>query len=136
MANYVAIARSSYFPVRDHEAFRAWVVQRGLGLFEADDREEFHTFAIHSGDHEGGWPTTAFNHADGEDEEIDIFEELADHILDGWCAILIQVGWEKLRYLTGNAILVSRNLIEHIDLETQMQARAEALGLECTGVEY
>jgi hypothetical protein len=42
-----------------------------------------------------------------EDTEIDLVRELAEHLPKGQVAVLMEIGAEKLRYLTGVAIAVN-----------------------------
>jgi hypothetical protein len=42
-----------------------------------------------------------------EDKEFDLTAELAEHLSKGQVAILMEVGAEKQRYLTGEAIAVN-----------------------------
>ena len=43
------------------------------------------------------------------DHEIDFYAELAKHLQNGWVAIVMEVGAEKLRYVTGYAVAVNHN---------------------------
>lgn len=74
---------------------------------------------IHPGDisDDGAWPSQAWvEHEDEvgggwtEDwEEIDIVDELAEHLEDGSVAVLMEAGSEKHRYVCGYATAVNSN---------------------------
>lgn len=103
MANWYGSARSNYFCVKDRDAFLKWVERRGLGLFMNENEAD--SFAIHPGGStdSGGWPTLDTEN----DAEIDLTAELAEHLSKGQVAILMEVGAEKLRYVTGEAVAVN-----------------------------
>lgn len=102
MANWYGSSRSNYFRVKDREAFLQWTEKRGLGVFKSDENAEH--FAIYSADNDNGsWPS----YDPEEDIEIDLVAELAQHLPKGQVAVLMEIGAEKLRYLTGIAIAVN-----------------------------
>lgn len=103
MANWYGTARSNYFRVKDRDAFLKWAEKRGLGVFESS--EDAGLFAIHSGDSTdgGSWPSYDVE----KDTEVDLVRELAEHLPNGQVAVLVEVGAEKLRYLTGQAIAIN-----------------------------
>jgi hypothetical protein len=102
MANWYGSSRSNYFCVKDRESFLQWAEKRGLGVFKSESNPEH--FAIHSGDSDSGsWPSYELE----ADAEIDLVTELAVHLPKGQVAVLMEIGAEKLRYLTGVAIAVN-----------------------------
>lgn len=101
MANYHASARSSYFKVKDLEAFKAWAQRLRLGVWESD-RDPGDTpgtrgmVAINTEDtDDGGWPSLRV-HCDANEcpeldtgadarwfcdgHDIDFAAELAEHL--------------------------------------------------------
>jgi len=103
MANWYGTARSNYFRVKDAEAFVQWAERRSLGVLKTERGADI--FAIHSGDStgDGSWPSYDMD----EDTEIDLVRELAEHLPKRQVAVLMEIGAEKLRYLTGVAIAVN-----------------------------
>jgi hypothetical protein len=102
MANWYGTARSNYFRVKDKDAFLKWADSRGLGVFTSEESADL--FAIHGGGtDDGSWPSYDME----GDTEIDIVVELAPHLPRGQIAVLMEIGAEKLRYLTGVAIAVN-----------------------------
>lgn len=99
MANYCATARSNYFRIKDAGAFKKWCQKRRLNSWIKDDR-----YAISPDETtETGWPRY-----DGDtDDEIDLELELSKHLDPSDIAVLMEIGSEKLRYLTGEAVAVS-----------------------------
>jgi hypothetical protein len=106
MANYVGSARSNHFRVRDGAAFLDWVGTLP-GVVAREDGASPDRFALLVEDGEdGSWP--AWRHdEEGEDEEIDLYTELAGHLAEGEVVVLQEVGAEKLRYLVGYAVAVN-----------------------------
>jgi hypothetical protein len=72
---------------------------------EDDDPERFALLVEDSDD--SGWPNWRYDEQAGEEEEIDLYAELAGHLADGAVAVLQEVGSEKLRYLVGYAVAVN-----------------------------
>lgn len=102
MANYYAYARSNYFRVKDLPDFDAFCRKWDLAKTE---REERVGFLVNS---EHGLNTGYYYDPEtGEDVEANFEQELSSHLLDGEVAIVIQIGWEKLRYLTAWAWAVN-----------------------------
>jgi hypothetical protein len=103
MANWYGTARSNYFRVKDKDAFLKWADGRGLGVFKKEDSADL--FAIYGGESadDGSWPSYDVE----GDTEIDLVTELAQHLPKGQIAVLMEIGAEKLRYLTGVAIAVN-----------------------------
>lgn len=106
MANWYGSARSNYFRVKDDTAFRAMAKSVGLGVWENDEDKSL--LAVYPLDNDsGGWPSSKFNEATNDYDEIDLADEIAPHLAEGEVAVLMEVGAEKLRYLSGTAIAVN-----------------------------
>lgn len=106
MANYVATTRSNYFEVKDIAAFEDWCASRNLSHWRKDDCDPaapLYAIADENGD---GWPSSIFDDEADEVVDIDLAAELAAHLAPGNVAVLIEVGFEKLRYLVGVAVAV------------------------------
>ena len=103
MANWYGTSRSNYFRVRDKDEFLKWADGRGLGVF--NNKESADLFAIYGGENtdDGSWPSYDVE----ADTEIDLVGELAQHLPKGQIAVLMEIGAEMLRYLTGVAIAVN-----------------------------
>lgn len=97
MANWCGTSRSNYFKVKDEVAFKAWAESCYLTVYEDSDG----AFMIHP-EGEDGWPSRT-----SEDSYLDLFAELPAHLAENQVAVLMEVGAEKLRYVTGNAVAVS-----------------------------
>lgn len=96
MANYDAAARSSYFRVKDERAFRALFEDYVLDVVGKEDEDSVGEDGLVAllcvGG--GGWPTGL-----GPDEDQDIADLVAPHLAEGWVAVFIEAGHEKLRCL-------------------------------------
>ena len=110
MANYYATARSNYFRVKNTQAFEDWCSKWHLDCWSKPYTDIGDRYAISpNADTEAGWPYCGLDEATDEYYEIDFPKELASHLDPRDIAILIEVGWEKLRYLTGEAVAVHAN---------------------------
>ena len=103
MANWYVTARSNYFRVKDKDAFLKWANGRGLGVFKNEENADL--FAIYGGEgtDDGSWPSYDVE----GDTEFDFVAELVQHLPKGQIAVLMEIGAEKLRYLTCVAIAVN-----------------------------
>lgn len=136
MANWYGSARSNYFQVKNAEAFLEWAERRGLGVFKSEQNAD--VFAIHPGEStdNGDWPSYDME----EDKEFELAPELSEHLCPRQVAVLLEVGAEKLRYLTGHAIAVNhkgRFVVLSLDDIYRKAAREFRVGEnEITRAEY
>jgi hypothetical protein len=133
MANYYGYARTSYFEVNDLEAFRAAVEPLEVEVVVEDGHPE--RVALLSNE-DGGWPDQYWNEAEQTDVEVDLVSLVADHLADGWVAVFMEVGHEKLRYLFGIAVAVNASgEVRKVDL-TDIYRLAAQLGPNLTHATY
>lgn len=101
MANFYGNARSNYFEVKDMEAFeKEMSTLPDITVIHADGLVGV---MVDSGD-SGCFPSWKYNEEgeqDMEEEEIDIVEIVAGHLVEGAVAIFMEVGAEKMRYISG-----------------------------------
>ena len=133
MANWYGTARSNYFRVKDNAAFLIWTDALNLDSFQ--DKEGRYAIAASS---DQGWPSSYYDAELGEDFDLDLPMELATHLADGEVAILMEVGNEKLRFLTGYAVAVnSKGDLVSVGLDEIYQKAATAFNNhDITRAEY
>lgn len=133
MATWYGQARSNYFRVKDEDEFARWVESvRGLELISDGEGR----LGLLSTDEFGHWPVSSYNEETEEDEDIDVFGEVASRLQEGSVAVFVEVGAEKMRYLTGFALAVnSKGEETRMDLG-EIYERAKSLGEEITCAEY
>jgi hypothetical protein len=103
MANYYSSSRSNYFKVKDTEKFKDFLDStRSLSFIE--DKEGRVGFLVET---EEGLPYYIYDEETGEESELDLAQELSQHLIDGEVAIYQEVGAEKLRYLVGYSVAVN-----------------------------
>ena len=95
MANYYGFARSNQFAVKDVEAFKKAVENYNVTVQVQDNR-----VTLLSND-ESGWAWNDYSNY--EDEPIWWDEIFKEHLQDDWVVIVMEVGYEKLRYFGGFA---------------------------------
>jgi hypothetical protein len=120
MANYYGYGRSNYFKVKDMDAFIAFT-EKFNGSIEiaindtcpnAEYREKLKNLTsddaicLLSNDECGDLPGWVYNEETDDDEEIDIFKAIAEHLQEEKDNLFIwqHVGHEKLRYVSGYAM--------------------------------
>ena len=141
MANYYSWGRSNYFQVKDAAAFEAWCKRwdGALEVIRGGDSGELHGLFFET---IPGFRWAQEGEADllsgyAEDwAEADFVAELADHLADGWVAVLMEVGHEKRRYLMGFATAVNSSK-ESITVDIwSIYEWVEQLGQHVTKAQY
>jgi hypothetical protein len=135
MANYTAYFRSNYFAVKDVAQFQAFCAAFQLEMIRDTENNQTLYGFLNEGN-ESGLPATRYNEATDDWEEVDFMCELAAHLTDGYVAIVMEVGYEKMRYLIGvaRAVNAAGEMVE-VDLD-EIYARAAALGPRRTSCTY
>lgn len=103
MANYEPFVRSNYFQVLDPTAFRSWCAERGLEVIDDEDPVHGTLYGFIADD---GIPNDRLDDETDEYVDIDFYAELAAHLVTGWIATVREIGYEKMRYLTGYTVAV------------------------------
>ncbi len=130
MANYIGFARSNYFKVNDTKKFEELCDKWNLRLIKKDDLVGFL-----DDDTEGGLPNYAETE-DGEDLEFDDFlKELSDLLVEDEVAIMIEIGYEKMRYLVGFALAINSKGEQVTTNLSDIYKKAESLGKNITTAE-
>lgn len=125
MANYIGFTRTNYFSVTDADKLRD-IVNRivwGEGelnfLAEENGRWSFGAY----GNIRGLRPAEpVLSDEDGEEEDSEwdadeIYAALQEIIAPGDAAIITEIGYENLRYLVGDAVIITRDSIEAVNLQ-------------------
>ncbi len=141
MANYYATARSNYFAVKDETAFREWAARLGLHILEPTHRDKvadgIPRYGITPGDGDGsGWPTMRYNEETDDYDDTDVSEQLSAHLANDEVAILMEVGNEKLRYVSGSAVAVNNQGKSVFHNLGTIYQKARRLGKNITLAEY
>lgn len=145
MANYYGQARTNYFAVKDADAFLADMADLPVEVITetTDSGETLYGFLDANQDGAGldYSRIIEIENEDGEVEEtnVDIFwtDILASHLADGHVAILMEIGSEKYRYLSGYAVAVnSKGETREVILSKDIDALAHELGDHVTEVSY
>ena len=105
MANYSGTLRTSYVAVKDTAAFHKWLA--GFPGLEALHHKGG-LLGFYSED--GELPGRRYPDEGWDGEEIDdttFFDELATHLAEDQALVILHTGNERLRYLSGWAIVVT-----------------------------
>ena len=136
MADYIGMARSNYFRVKDPQAFKALCERFNLELITQQDQQHG---LLHGWLNENGGIPDFEPDADGGDgEEVDFMGELAEQLEPGWVAVAQEIGYEKMCYLNGYAVAVNSEgkQVEVAIQDVFQAARKAGLGELMTGAEY
>ena len=134
MANYISFTRSNYFRVTDPEAFKKIINcvitdEDSLELWErTENGMTYYAFGAYSSicglRHEA---EDADN--DGEFEAEAVYEALSKVVAPDDAIIITEIGYEKLRYLTAYAVVITREKTELVELrETSIDVACSLLG--------
>lgn len=130
MANYYATTRSNYFRVLDPDTFKTWCNDRSLEVWDKDIAgDTFYAISADTGD-SSGWPSQTLETDENGDEDfvdIDFDGELAEQLDPRDIAVLMEVGYEKLRYLVGVAVAIHPDGRKHIININSITDEAKAL---------
>lgn len=102
MANFYGQGRTNYFIVKDGEKFENQINSLGEGISPSielikDERGWCLLF-------EDGIPTYFYDEESGEEYEVDMETIIKENLADGSVCVMMEVGAEKLRYLSGWAV--------------------------------
>lgn len=112
MANFEEKVTSNFFKVKDPKLFINEIEEKQIECFFEQKHDDSERFAVVSYD---GLITTDEN---DEDFEYDDFIKLIqNHICDDEIVVVKSIGNEKLRYLTADVSIVSKEKIEYIDFK-------------------
>jgi hypothetical protein len=104
VANYDSWSRSNYFKVKDIAKFKEFSNQAGFDVHEKNGR-----VCITPANNDGLFNYDLDFGAEDEDFKEDdyLLQQLAKHLCDNEVAVLLEVGHEKLRYVSGYAQIVN-----------------------------
>lgn len=100
MANYHGTARSSYFEVKDREAFREALAPFSVEIVGNSK------IALVSKSEDGSWDLREVDE-NGDEQAFDLISDLPDYLKEGEVAIFMECGAEGHRYVVGEAIAIS-----------------------------
>ena len=137
MANYYASARTNYFAVTDLEAFKADLESKTSSVQVVSKEEDGLTLvALLGNDDDGAGFPFEYENEDGDYVELDWAEIFKAHLEDGWVAIIMESGAEKLRYIAGYAVAYnSKGETVSINLD-DIYEKAKSIGTSITHATY
>lgn len=128
MANYECTVRTNYFHVKDEEAFRKLmegiVSEYGIELFEKNDPEGEKLFGFGSYGSLYGICKDSEEDDDEYDEKEVLYQKLQSCVAEDDAVIILTAGNEHLRYVTGDAVCITHDKIEYLDLTCLAVAKA------------
>lgn len=108
MANYEATARTNYFTVKDRAAFNMWFDEL-VGVSGTQRTKDPAIPEMICIVFDESLPDDRVFHMDDTDEEnpVDFWAELSEHLITGEVCVAQEVGHEKMRYVSGHSIAVN-----------------------------
>lgn len=128
MANCECTVRTNYFHVKDEEAFRKLVEgivsDDRIWLFEENDPEGEKLFGFGSYSSLRGIRKDSAEDDDEYDKEKVLYQKLQSCVAEDDAVIILTSGNEELRYVTGDAVCITHDKIEYLDLIRLAVAKA------------
>ena len=125
MANYEATTRTNYFRVTDEEKWQE-LFEGLISHDEIDDYTKKKDGITYHGF--GAYSSIEYMDAETEECDFDIFiNELQKILPDNEAFIYMEVGNEKLRYLTGIVIVATNKEMRSMSLESWAKEQAKLL---------
>lgn len=106
MANWYGIARTNYVKVKDVDALTKFLDDSSIEIHVHPMMPDYVMFSPDSMSDYGGFEYQTYDE-DNNEVEFTWADDIAPHLCEGQILVVHQVGWEKLRYLTGFAIAVA-----------------------------
>lgn len=104
--NYEITARSNYFRVKDPQAFIDAVKALNTCMYAERHDSQPEKVALFVA--VGGWPGYRVDE-EADEHDFDLVEFIAAHLKDDDIAVLMAIGHEGLRYVTGYAQAINAN---------------------------
>ena len=154
MANYYCSTRTNYFHVNDPDSFREFMAhvegcEEDVQLWEEKDAEGNPVFGFGCDGNIFGYVEhnlpvdcdPAFNgdvtiddegldEDDGPDYDVcysAFVKGLQEHVADNDAVIIFESGHEKLRYVVGSAVIITKTDVEYVNIEDAAIAQARQM---------
>lgn len=145
MTNYESCIRTNYFHVNNPEEFKKYMrrvygTEDSIELWEEKDSEGKPVFGFGTMGGIGGVNPEDENAEEVEDSEYDtVIDDLQTFVADGDAIIILECGHEKLRYIVGSALIITKDQCESMDIADLAASQAARLLGDpswCTRCEY
>ncbi len=117
MANYYGTVRTNYFHVKSEEAFRELMshvtAEDEIHIFEETDLSGKPMFGF--GCYGSIYGLISDDDEEAEESYDDFILKLQECIVDDDAAIIMEAGYEKLRYIVGTALVVTSKETYFVD---------------------
>lgn len=114
MANYYSTARTNYIKLTDAEALKESLKPFGCTVVSSNTNTDMHCIL---GDNDSGFNVT-IDDEDDQSTEFDFETHVMPFVREEEVLVIIEIGNEKLRYLTGEATALIRRgeVVERVDI--------------------
>lgn len=121
MANYNCVVRTNYFRVKDKDAFRdlikrSYGSEENLELFEREEGGKT-LFGFGCYGSIAGLRSETDENDPGDENYDDFIDELQRLVADDDAVIIMEAGWEKLRYIVGQAEIVTGDSYRVVNIQ-------------------
>lgn len=123
MSTYIGTVRTNYFHVKNEEAFqnimeKTYAEFDEIHLYSKTDDTGKRIFAFGSYGSILGFEDEEDSDKNHKKYDLDGFlSALQECVAEDDAVILYEVGYEKLSYVVGEAVVITSNQVEHINLE-------------------
>lgn len=128
MANWYGIARTNYVKVKDYDALIKFI--EGLPIEVQPHPEAVNFVSFNPADNDTGDFDHYYSDDDGNEECWD-WPHIAEHFVEGQVLIVMTVGHEKSRYLTGYASAITWDgRVTDVNIDDIYQKAVREFGVE------
>jgi hypothetical protein len=135
MAEYTATFRLNYFAVKDPDKFRAFCESFDLEMIMKTE-EGIPLYGFLNKGNESGIPFARYDQKADDWELVDLIGILAEHLMPDYVAVIIELGYEEMRYLVGEAYAVNSRGETAVLNPNEIYQRAGKLGKICNPCSY
>ena len=107
MAQWIGVARSNYVKIADVDGLVKALEPFEIEVMGGDANVGKVMFTVSQESDDGGWPTYACAE-DGTEIKFDPAIHICPFMEEGQILVMQEVGWEKLRYVTGHAVAYNK----------------------------
>ena len=132
MANYISFTRSNYFRVADPEAFKKIINRVSTDEDSLEQWERTENGMTYYGF--GAYSSICRLRHEAEDVDDDdefeanaVYEALSKVVAPDDATIITEIGYEKLRYLTAYAVVITQAEIEFVELRSDALETAQRM---------
>lgn len=137
MANFVTYARTNYVTIKDPETFKKEMEFWNIEVVPDCDNTPNFVCLLPTTGSENGFDIVRFDEKTGDNKTFSFEEHVVPHMEQGQVLVVQSIGYEKLRYLTGQAVAFTHDKPPvRIDISDIYEKAADKLGVNVDNITH